>query len=296
MFLDVFRKNCLDGGELIMFYRFLTRVVLALLFSFSLNLTAIKYVFSHGFSDTGRQSFSYVNFYKKSNNLYRNSRYILYQPLIIFNYPDVIFRKFVNIFKTSLGQINEVKTLMRNYNRANNDEVVLFGVSRGASTAINFASKYKPKNLKALVLESPFDKVEVVLKTHWFTSFLAKIPGVSNKVVYNLFKKMSKYDENGLHPIDMVGHIDKNVPVIFICTKTDSTVSCSSTVNLYKKLIETGHKKAHLLVLDSGRHARLMKSSEGQKMQNVVHAFYKKYGLPHNPEFADQGAALFAKC
>ena len=41
---------------------------------------------------------------------------------------------------------------------------------------------------------------------------------------------------------------------------------------------------------------KIRQKHEGEKYQNVVHAFYKKYDLPYNPEFAKKGNADFKKC
>ena len=269
--------------------------ICGLLCVYSCNITAITYVFSHGFSDSYKQAYKYVNYYRKKRKIRKNKRYILYQPLKAFNYPDVIYGKLFNVFRTSLGQMNEVNTLLANYNQVKDDTVVLFGISRGASTAINFAAKHNPENLKALIVESPFDKVKVVLKNHWLASFLAKIPGVNDESVYRFFRKISKYDENGLQPIDLIAHIDKHIPVLLICSNKDKVIPHGSTVNLYEALVASGHTKAHLLVLSTGKHAKLINSKQGEIYQNVVHAFYKKYNLMYEPAFAKKGAYAFSK-
>ncbi|MFC1843028.1 prolyl oligopeptidase family serine peptidase [Candidatus Dependentiae bacterium] len=268
------------------------KLFLLLFLSYSFSAQGLTYLFSHGFADTSKQVYRYTKEYPSWLGKKRNKYYIIDGKVKLFDYPDVICKPLPNIFKTSLGQENEIKALKKAYDEIKDDEIVLIGVSRGASAAAAFAGKYKLKKLKGVVLFSPFDTVSNVFKHHWFAWALSFMPFVTNKSLYNAFKKFSSYNEKKKSPLDWISKIDKNIPVSIICSKTDSTVPYRSTVNLYKKLLESGHKNAYLLCVDSGKHARLMSSKKAPIVQNFVHAFYKKYKLHHNKVFANKGSKL----
>jgi len=48
-------------------------------------------------------------------------------------------------------------------NKTGNSEIVIFGLSRGASAVLNLMALYNPPQVKALVLESPFDTVGSII-------------------------------------------------------------------------------------------------------------------------------------
>jgi hypothetical protein len=97
------------------------------------------------------------------------------------------------------------------------------------------------------------------------------------------------HKEQGEHPIDNVTNIRPDLPILFICTESDAIVPYNSTVNLYKKLCKSGHKHVYLLKFKTGKHGKLLWTENGVTFRDVVHAFYAKYQLPHNPKFAQNG-------
>jgi len=288
-----------------------------LLFIFLMCVNVIKaesYLFSHGFADTLNQFCYYIKNYNWLGRGYENKNYILYNPVKSFNFPDAMCKHIPNLYYTSLGQSNEIASLKKAYDQMDTDKDatldkklydnkrILFGISRGASTIINFLAKYKSgktksDKVKAVILESPFDHMESIIMKHWFIELLAKLPFLNKERIYNIFCKITQYKDNGAHSINLVDKIDKNIPVMFVCSKSDKSVPYLATIKLYKKLIQSGHKKAHLLQLPNGRHARLLQDGKnGEKYQNVIHAFYKKYGLKHDEALAAKGEEDFKNC
>lgn len=248
------------------------------------NLKAVTYLYSHGFADTGRQARKYMREYTTRRGRKKtNEFYIIDGECKTFNYPDVFCKPLSNIFQTSLGQENELQALQSAYFEAieKDNNIVLIGVSRGASAAANFVGACDCKKVSAVVLISPFAHVYDVFKTDFF---------------YRIFGKISRFDKDGKHPIDLIEKMDKNKPILFVCSKTDKTVPCSSTIRLYRKLVSSGHNNAYLLCLETGKHAKFLKSEEAEKFQNVTHAFYRKYGLPCKQEFAEKGAKILETC
>lgn len=265
-------------------------IVFSLLYSLSLN--GYTYLFSHGFGSTYKQAYRYTQTYNWLGKTYKNKNHILYKPIKLFNYPDAFYQGLppkVNL--TSLAQKNEIETLRKAYNEINDNNIILFGTSRGASTAINFAGIYQPNKVKASIVEAPFDHINNVFNSHWFVNILSTV--INKAKIYNLFLWATQYKETGEHPIDKIVNIKKDLPVLLVCSETDATVPCDSTVNLYKNLKQTGHKHTYLLKFESGGHSRLLWSKHGRKFRNIVHAFYAKYNLPHIPSFAKQGKKYF---
>ncbi len=57
-----------------------------------------------------------------------------------------------------------------------------------------------------------------------------------------------------------------------------------------------GHTNIHILILDHGAHAWLMTGKSKEAYLNVVHAFYKKYNIEHNSDYAAEGEERFELC
>lgn len=241
----------------------------------STSVAEVTYLFAHGLGGHAKDAQAY--------NAIANK-----QKIVAFNFPDAKDGKFMR-GETSLAQGHEIERLNKRFQstvKKNADaEVVLLGVSRGASTIINFMGKQKPAQVKALVLESPFAYAEDIK----FGYVPSVIGGIIRPFIYR------KYSYEGDHPAYFARAINKNTPVLLICSKEDKFVPMQSTVALYERLLMGRHAKAHLLVLEKGEHGKLLSGEEGTEYQNVVHAFYKHYDLPHDAKLAAKGKKLFAK-
>jgi len=274
------------------------KITLLLLCSSISNIHAqVWYLFSHGLADTYKQAYRYAKTYKVGGNTYRNRRYLINRPFVTFNYPDAyegLFR--INRKETSLAQDNEIDRLKLAFEKTvqyakekgtDNNEIVIFGLSRGASTALNFMGLYNPLQVKALVLESPFDAVSSIidnqrkqLRLEWLSH------DTGEYIMKNIFRR---YNRNGIRPIDMIGKIRKDLPILIICSKEDLLIPWHSSIQLYKKFKKSGYSSVHLFVTEHGKHSNVLWDQDGNTYQAIVHAFYEKYGLPHNIEFALQG-------
>jgi len=250
-------------------------------------LHAHIYLFSHGFGDTYRQAYKYMKQYTWLGKTVRNKNYILGTPIKLFNYPDAIYKGMPKLTQVNLGQKGDVDALKKAYDEIQDESIVLFGTSRGASTVVNFAGIHDTYKLKAIIAECPFDHIDNVFNTHWFV--MASSWLVSKPHLYDFFLWITQYKKDGEHPINHVGNIDPNLPIMFICTKSDTIVPYNSTLNLYKKIIASGHKHAYIVHFERGRHSDLIRGKDAQKLRNIVHAFYAKYDLPHNQLFAQAG-------
>jgi len=234
-------------------------------------------IFAHGFGANGRQAKYYERWLKTA--------------LKTFNFPDAQSGDF-NPRETSLGQDNEIEALVAACAKYSNHEKILIGVSRGASTIINSLGLHKIPDVKAAILESPFDHVQSVA-SNFIPKLFRFLPGIRSIAHWGTFFVCRKYKRNGVQSINVVDDIPKDLPILFICSQTDKLIPCESTKRLYAKLREAGHENVHILVLEQGRHANLLRE---ELYSWVVHAFYKKYDLPHNEQLAHEGSFHFSQC
>lgn len=263
----------------------------------------ISYLFSHGIADTHEQAF----WYTKTNPAGTlNERYTIPGRVFTFDFPDATEQfRLINFTKTSLAQGNEIIRLKQAFDETlktveqenePNKGIVLMGLSRGAAAALSFMGIYNPKEVKALVLESPFDSTFGIVQNILRNTCLDWIPGlhtIGHSLVECVFMQHNK---DGITPLQAVDMIQEDIPILLISSEQDSLVPAPSTEMLYKALRKSGKKNTYLFRARTGSHAKILQGAEGEKYQAVVHAFYKKHNLPHSPFLAQRGAKLLAEC
>ena len=257
-------------------------------------------LFSHGIADTWKQARRYTKSYTRKNGIVvKNDRYLINTPYVSFNYPDATTKFYrVNYNETSFGQKNEIDRLYKGYQhittKSKNCNVILKGVSRGASNLLIFAGLYQLENVRAMVLESPYHIMAEVIESKMQQMNLTWLPlSYGEFVAESIFKKYTRY---GHSPANCIENIAKELPILIICSKEDSLVPYTSSLNVYKKLVETGHTHVYIFIAEHGRHAFILQGPDGEKYQQVVNAFYKKYNLPYSAEDAEKGESLLALC
>lgn len=281
--------------------------------SYSTNNTL--FLFSHGIADSHRQAYHYCFCYPRDDSesmVYidqeilsqnqdhaYNDRFIITTPFVTFDYPDSTDRFYrINIRRSGLAQTVDINHLAWVFNKTYKKyqrDIVLMGVSRGASTIITFVGQERPDHVSALILESPFDAMETVIAHKIKQARLHKIPGLqqlSHAIVSSVF---FKYHMNGIRPIDLITQIDKNIPILLICSLEDTLVPPVSTIRLYQTLYNDNRSNVHLAVIPRGKHARIISSPDGDIYQNISHAFLKAYNLPHDKHRAEEGKPFFKK-
>ncbi len=247
-------------------------------------------LFAHGIAETHKQALWYTSMQKPYAHLIEGSLYT-------YDFPDATKRFWrVNFTKTALGQEYEVKGLESAYtqliSRDPDKKIILMGMSRGASTILNFAAKQQPKNIKAIVIESPFDSTASIVNNILQKCSLDKVPGMQTLGHYLMSAIFWKHSPNGMQSINFVEKIDKNIPILFICSREDKLVPAQSTVSLYNQLKKSGHERVHIFVAESGKHGRILHGDDGINYEKATNAFYKKYGLSCNKERAKEGMTL----
>ena len=269
------------------------------------NLT----VFAHGLGADYWHGITYANFDRyrsilpsvERSEIENDGRETTWREnnYITFNFPDTPLKPLGNK-KTGIAQKSEMKRLEEAIECARKHlrELVLFGVSRGASTIANVVGKWakehkKCDDIKALVLESPFahcrDCVLHLAKklNNWVS------PSTINwgaKWIYG------EYCEKCNIPAEWARHIPTDMSILLVCCTYDDIVPASSTKKLYKALKDSGHTNVYLFEAEHGTHANILNGENARDYVCVLNAFYKKHGISHNEEFAQEGEELLAQC
>ncbi len=246
------------------------------------------YLFAHGLGATERQA------------SYYRDKHVILTPYHTFSFPDAE-NGILDYSKTSLAQDNEIECLKKAYDdiciktKLRKPNIVLSGMSRGASTIINFMGKHNPKKIKALVLESPFDSMESVLQQKLKTYWLSWLPfGLGLELAQWVAKnRYGQYNPDGLQPIDHITKIkNKNLPILFIYSKEDILIPWESTYSLFKACKKAGFSAVHAIIIEHGSHGYLLEDKSHHEYTQALHAFYQKYNLPHDSMLAQKGSKL----
>ncbi len=239
-----------------------------------------NYLFAHGIASTHKQVERYASFIESDR-------------VFSYNFPDVTSRFYrVNFWHTALGQNYEVIHLKEAYDKTQvalkttsklDKSVVLMGVSRGATTILNFMAKFQPEGIKALILESPFDTTRSITDNKINQWRLNALPGIKKLGHFILSSIFWQHSTQGEQALDAVPLLDKNLPILLICSKQDPLVPASSTIALYEKLQTLGYKNSHIFIAEQGKHGKIIEGPDKEKYQKAIDDFNQKYGIGVRP-------------
>jgi len=212
----------------------------------------------------------------------------------VFDYPDAPAGLFGNK-QSGLAQKSEMERLDKAIEnvRKHKKDLVLWGISCGASNTVNVVGKHAAEgksldDVKALVLESPFGHSKDAVNQ--LAQNLGWNGGMSPWIVRWF---LPEYCETSNIPAEWAKHIPSDMPILLICTKKDTIVPAESTKKIYQSLKATGHEHVYLFEATQGAHCNIFAD---KNYLPVLHAFYKKYNLSHDESCADAGQALLAQC
>ena len=259
----------------------------------AIKMEKIGYLFAHGLGATQEQSSLFLPTSIK--------KWLINKPAVLFDFPDSKSNnmEYYNA-KVNLGQELDIQRFDTIFHKAitrlTDYKFILSGISRGAATIINYVALNHPEQISALVLESPFDTLINIIK-HLLRRFHVSWIPFSKKIAFKIAKKhFPLLNPNGIFPIKVINRIPSTLPILFIHSRNDRTIPINSSRNLYKSLIQAGHHNAYIFELASGDHGKLMLGDESELYKNVVHAFYKRYHLPHDPFSAQLGEPMLKYC
>lgn len=135
--------------------------------------------------------------------------------------------------------------------------IVLIGISRGASAIINTLATYKELDitkLKAVILESPYMSVDSLLE-HIAKSYLSYVP-YATSMLHTLINVFPLYNTHGLQTIDALPHFPQQVPVFIGYSMADKTVAPGDAQVAVKLLRAQGNLVTEYAATH-GRHSTL---------------------------------------
>lgn len=257
----------------------------------------VLYLFSHGLGNSHMAARRYATLCDL-------------QPFVSFNYPDAcIIKRSMDPAQTGLAQFHDVERLQMMFResipllekyKTQHAKLVVFGVSRGAATIASWLGSLEKRDadaIGALVLESPFDSVHTLIDHHVDKLGIAWMPNIHSLAHKLIARAFGKYSPIGTQPIDSIKKCtSKDIPLLIICSQQDLLVPWHSSVALYLELKKQGFSNVHLLYLsDGGAHSHMLDGPQAELYKNVLHAFFKRYGLPHSSDMAVQGEAHFRR-
>ncbi|HRN78388.1 MAG TPA: hypothetical protein PLU71_04055 [Candidatus Dependentiae bacterium] len=204
-------------------------------------------------------------------------------PCITFDYPDT--RDYFNF-----GQDLDVACLKTVWNEVTklhpHADLVGIGDCRGGKALLEFATE-QPKNLKALVLLSPFVSTKD-MTNQLAKSYLNWLPK-SDILLYNFFDRyFPSFNTARDNLLDKAHLISPTLPIFIGYRKNDRLASLQSMYDLMSILRSHGNQYVHFVAV-SDDHATHSRITPIAKLQCSVNAFLAIYGLPHSPELAQAG-------
>lgn len=200
--------------------------------------------------------------------------------------------KNVNRTKMYMGQGPDIEQIHKSIQKlAPEQNIVLYGCSRGAAANINYLAKYNNPQVKALVLDAAPADIPATIKPtlHKF--------GINPNRYLTIFRIIfPNYPKNAIPPINAIKNIkNKQLPILLIHSKTDEKVLYENSLMLYKEFKKQGFENVHLIILKTGRHSFLLQNKKIKPMYlNAVHTFYKMYDLPYKTTWTQKDFDLSA--
>jgi len=214
---------------------------------------------------------------------------IVHGPCVTFNYNDD--RRVFNF-----GQTADLACLKTAYNLVKNQDIVLIGTCRGATTTLNLLSQLDKKDfthIKAIILESPGISLQNLTKqvAHSYIGWMPKSP----TILHSFFRFwFPNYDPAYPSFLEKLSNIPQETPILIGHLEGDKVISHTDIMAITQRLRKTGHTNVYVTTVQDNTitHARL---SRIPAFQQVVNAFLKHYGIAHDPELALRGEPLLEK-
>jgi alpha-beta hydrolase superfamily lysophospholipase len=167
-------------------------------------------------------------------------------------------------------------------------DVILFGFSRGAAATFCALAHYRYARVRLVIFESPL---------YSFTDNVARFGRLSSarlQIGQRLFAPA--YERDGLCPAQLLDRFPR-VPIAIVGSKLDTYVHIDGQRHLARQLAARGHE-VYMLVLQAAGHCCALSPSAEDRRQYValLHALYRRLGLPHIEPLAEQGAPLLPLC
>jgi Prolyl oligopeptidase family len=262
-------------------------VILLLLMFQALQCEQPITLFCHGIIDNTTQIDRYQDFIE--------------QPAASFNFPDAqkptdwdlntlvfngcsLFGKSVNRNNMFMGTGKDITTLEHQIDPKKS--YILYGLSRGGSTAITYLAQNNPNNIQALILEStPADMIDAVDNFQYAIGYKFAQERATQEMLFG--KLFPAYQLGSIPPVQSIAHINnKQLPIFIVHAQDDARVSFDAAYKLYLAFQNAGFTDVYLCILDHGKHALYTQGPDKHIYLHALHSFYKKYGFAYHQEFA----------
>ena len=195
-------------------------------------------------------------------------------PVIGFDFDDS--RK-----QFSFGQDNDIALLKAIYEKVLEQnpsaQIIIIGNCNGAKIAMELATQ-KPKNLKALILLTPFISARALFN-RIAQSYILSLPGAA-RLAQSFFSNFTAYNPNNDDLITRLAQIDKRVPIFIGQRMYDAVVPDEEVEELAHLLQTQGNPVNGLIVYDPSKsHNHLIYN---KKIQYRINRFLKQHNLPYN--------------
>lgn len=219
-----------------------------------------------------------------------------------------------NPTEISIGQRSDIESHKAKYdawkaaqdpNAENN--LVLFGGSRGAATTLLAYAEYGYPEAKLMILEGCFDSTEALLEERLACNTPANdacreeksfTASLASHACSTLFGRQ----QNGPEPIQAVEKMKRlaentpaGIPIVFISSRVDKEVPYEHTRFLAESIAANKQNDVYFLTLEEADHPNYMfhNLSDREKYQTFIHAIYRKYNVPfYDEKLADLGEPL----
>ena len=189
------------------------------------------------------------------------------------------FHYFPALTRYNLGQDKDVQAINNTYEQvlsqnvlAPNEKMIGYGTSRGAMALINWMAVHKPQKIKALVLEGTPSSFDDIIE---FSTGFAKH-------YYTALKKIlttaTAFKADGSNATQSILNLPKDLPIILIASKADTTVPFQCSVKLYELMINNGFTNVQLVLLDKPDHNEYLSHNDidTKIYMDAVRDFYNK--------------------
>lgn len=152
------------------------------------------------------------------------------------------------------------------------DKIVLYGVSRGASSiliAIARLTEYEQSRIALVVAEAPFDTVYNAMRYRWSWA----VTQVLQMALCCCTPDDPFTDET---PLDAVLHFPRNVPILMFSGAQDSVCPVAAQKALLHNLQASGHTKATHVVLPNSAHANMARGPDANTYREALRIAYMR--------------------
>lgn len=200
-------------------------------------------------------------------------------------------RKTINRSKMYMAETQDIQASQQTLSTIPSDEdIILYGCSRGGSTLINLLAQDNPEQIKALILDAAPAYMPSTI--HPIMAQLG-IPAQYDAAIFRTL--FPAYPKNATGPLSRIKNIkNKNLPILIIHSQNDAKVPYLHALQLYQELQNQEFKHVYLLTIPAGKHAFLLQDPQIKDLYlEVIHSFYKKYNLPYDPTWAHDNLSKY---